>query len=84
MIRWLNDRVIVNPFKQTETKSGIIFPNKVQSKMKTGQVLGVGAKVKDIKIGDIVFFLRWVGNPITVDNIEAIYFSSYHIIGTPD
>lgn len=83
-VRWLRDRVIVEPFKQTETQGGIIIPDKIEAKMKTGQVIGVGEEVKDIFFGDIVYFLRWVGNPISVNNVDAIYFSAYHIIGLPD
>ncbi len=82
-IRWAGDRVVVEPFKHSETKSGILIPEKAETKMRTGRVIGVGSKVKGIKPGDIIYFLRWVGNPISVGNIEAIYFSSYHAIGFP-
>jgi len=83
MIRWLRDRVVVEPILETETRSGIIIPDKVEIKMRTGRVIGIGAEVKDISVGDIIYFLRWVGNPITVDNKPAITFSAYHVIGLP-
>ena len=82
MIRWRGDRVVVNPFSHTATKSGIILP-KTDDKMRTGQVIGVGSGVKDINVGDVVYFLKWVGNPIRVDGIEAVIFSAYHVIGFP-
>ena len=84
MIRWSKDRVVVKPIRQTETKSGIIIPEKVETKMQVGEVLGVGPDAKGLKVGDIVYFLKWVGQPIYVDNTDAIYFSAYHIIGTPN
>jgi len=83
MIKWRGDRVVVEPAKQTETRSGIIFPDASKAKMRTGLVIGVGPEVYFIRPGDIVYFLKWVGSPITVDNKDAITFSAYHIIGFP-
>jgi len=81
MIRWTKDRVIVEVLENKKT--GILFPANVQPKMQTGRVLGVGAKAHGIKTGDIIYFLKWVGNPIVVDNKDAICLSAYHIIGQP-
>jgi len=46
--------LIKQKLAETKTASGIIIPEIAQKKEYKGTVVGVGAEVKEIKVGDIV------------------------------
>ena len=54
-IKPLADRVLAEPMQaETKTASGIIIPEVAQKKEFKGTVVGIGAEVEEIKIGDEV------------------------------
>ena len=51
----VGNKLLLKKSKQkTKTASGIIIPEIAQKKEYKGTVVGVGAEVKEIKVGDIV------------------------------
>lgn len=61
-IQMLHDRVMVKPDANTERRSGagIVIPAtaEVGKRLVWGEVLGVGAHVRTVKVGDRVLFAR--------------------------
>lgn len=72
----LGDRVLVRPKTEEETtKSGIVLPDTVDKEKKAeGEVLGIGNGDKVQKLGlaegDVVFFGKYSGEDVEVDEIE--------------
>ena len=63
-----SDKVLIlrTPALET-TKSGILtLPDAVREKPDYGEVIAVGSDVKDWKVGDKVYFPRWVGFQVLV------------------
>ena len=66
IIKPLGERVLIKQTEQEEvTKSGIVLPG-TASKEKSiiGEVLAIGAKVEDIKVGNKVIFEKYSGTEI--------------------
>ncbi len=72
--RPLHDRVLVKRVEQeTKTAGGIILPEAAQEKPSEGEVIAVGAGVRnkdgefvalDVKAGDRVLFGKWSGTEV--------------------
>lgn len=72
--------VLVRPENiEKATPSGIILPEEKEQKSQFGEVLAVGdslweSGVKEIKapvkVGDKVFYKKWGGNEVTIDDEE--------------
>lgn len=60
------DRILIKQKVEAEnlSKSGIIVSAKEEKKLPMGEVKAVGAKVQEIKVGDIVVFEGWNGEPV--------------------
>lgn len=75
----LGDRVLVKRIEGEEkTASGIIIPDVAKEKAQTGAVLAVGPGRKDadghvipldVKIGDVVYFGKYVGTEAGNDHL---------------
>ena len=66
IIKPLGERVLIKQTEQEEvTKSGIVLPG-TASKEKSiiGEVLAIGAKVEDIKVGNKVIFEKYSGTEV--------------------
>jgi len=79
-IKPLFDNVLIKPL-QTETKSagGIYLPENVKEKPQIGEVMAVGPGIVHpngevekvvVKVGDKVYYTKWGGNEVKVDNEE--------------
>ena len=78
----LGDRVLVKREDAEEkTSGGIIIPDTSKEKPSKGSVVAVGDGARDekgniipmsLKVGDKVFFTKWGGTEIKVDNEEII------------
>ena len=66
IIKPLGERVLIKQTEQEEvTKSGIVLPGKAsKEKPIIGEVLAIGAKVEDIKVGDKVIFEKYSGTEV--------------------
>lgn len=66
IIKPLGERVLIKQTEQEEvTKSGIVLPG-TASKEKSiiGEVLAVGSKIEEVKVGDKVIFEKYSGTEV--------------------
>jgi chaperonin GroES len=92
--RPLRDRVLVKRLDQEEkTPGGIIIPDTAKEKPIQGEVLSVGAGVRDdkgtlhpleVKSGDRVLFAKWGGTEVKIDGTEYIILKESDILGVLD
>jgi chaperonin GroES len=86
----LGDKVLVRPAQAEEkTKGGIVLPDTAKEKPQVGEVVAVGSgRVLDngqkipleVKVGDKIFYTKYGGNEIKVDNEELILLSERDIL----
>jgi chaperonin GroES len=56
------NRILVKPIAEDlMTKGGILLPNAVDKPAKYAEIISVGPKVLDFKIGDVIIFNKYVG-----------------------
>jgi chaperonin GroES len=69
-VKAINDHVIVRENIKTEetTSSGIVIPQTVKVEpQKYGEVVSIGEKVENIKIGDVVMFHQSGGQAVIIN-----------------
>lgn len=66
MIKPLGERVLIKQTEQEEvTKSGIVLPGTAsKEKPIIGEVLAVGSKIEEVKVGDKVIFEKYSGTEV--------------------
>jgi len=66
IIKPLGERVLIKQTKQEEvTKSGIVLPGTAsKEKPIIGEVLAVGSKIEEVKVGDKVIFEKYSGTEV--------------------
>ena len=89
-IQPLADRVIVKPIEREErTKGGIIIPDTAKEKPQEGEVLAIGPGrlsedgnriAMDVKVGDGVFYSKYGGTEIKVENEELVILHESDIL----
>lgn len=66
----------------TKTASGLYLPDTAEEKPQKGKILAVGdedvtehgAKKKSpVKVGDMVFYKKWGGNEVKIDNKDYLF-----------
>jgi len=62
----LFNQVLIEPDEKVD-KTGISLPKSMREKPMRGQVVSVGRKVEDLKVGDAVYFRRYAGDPVEVE-----------------
>ncbi|NKW91910.1 co-chaperone GroES [Rhodobacteraceae bacterium R_SAG9] len=87
----LHDRVLVRRVESDEkTAGGLIIPDSAKEKPAEGEVVSVGAGLRDdkgarveldVKAGDKVLFGKWSGTEITVDGEELLIMKESDIMG---
>ncbi|MDR2416696.1 MAG: co-chaperone GroES [Holosporales bacterium] len=92
--RPLRDRVLVKRLDQEEkSPGGIIIPDTAKEKPIQGEVLSVGAGVRDdkgalhpleVKAGDRVLFAKWGGTEVKIDGTEYVILKESDILGILD
>lgn len=90
MIKPLGDRVVVKALPQEEkTKSGIVLPDTAKEKPQQGEVIAVGPgrlmengqrAVIDLKAGDKVFFSKYAGNEVKIEEAEYLILREMDIL----
>ncbi|AQS60145.1 co-chaperone GroES [Desulforamulus ferrireducens] len=90
MIKPLGDRVVVKALPQEEkTKSGIVLPDTAKEKPQMGEVIAVGPgrllengqrATIDVKTGDKVFFSKYAGNEVKIDEQEYLILREMDIL----
>jgi chaperonin GroES len=66
----------------TKTASGLYLPDKAAEKPKVAKVLKVGAKVKEIKVGDRIVYKNYSDTTVKVDDKEYILVKEEDILAT--
>ncbi len=89
--RPLHDRVLVRRLEEEEkTASGIIIPDAAKEKPMEGEIIAVGAGVRDengalqaldVKAGDRILFGKWSGTEVKMDGEELIIMKESDIMG---
>ncbi len=78
----LKDRVFVSYSEETEkTSGGIYVPDTAKEKPQKGKMEAVGSEVKEVKVGDEVFFDRYSGSKVNMDNVEYLIIKEEDILG---
>jgi len=92
-IKPLSDYILVDPKadKDSKTASGILLPETAKEKPQEGKVVAVGAgKIDDngnlikpqVKVGDKVYYKKWGGTEIKLDNKELILIKGEDILAS--
>jgi chaperonin GroES len=89
--RPLHDRVLIRRVEVEEkTPGGIIIPDTAKEKPIEGEVLAVGAGVRDdtgklipldVKVGDRVLFGKWSGTEVLIDGEDRLILKESDILG---
>ena len=89
--RPLHDRVVVRRIEAEEkTSGGIIIPDTAKEKPQEGEVVAVGAGLRDdsgklfelaVKAGDRVLFGKWSGTEVTIDGEDLLIMKESDILG---
>ncbi|WP_225768156.1 co-chaperone GroES [Inquilinus sp. Marseille-Q2685] len=89
--RPLHDRVLVRRIEQNEkTAGGIIIPDTAKEKPQEGEVISVGAGVRDeagklqpldVKAGDRILFGKWSGTEVKLDGQDLLIMKESDILG---
>ena len=87
----LHDRVVVRRVESEEkTAGGLIIPDSAKEKPAEGEVVSVGAGLRDddgdrialdVKAGDRVLFGKWSGTEVTIDGEELLIMKESDIMG---
>ena len=86
----IGDHVVIKVEKAKETmKSGIVLPDSAKEKPQQGTVMAVGSGVMldngtkiplEVKEGDKVFYSKYSGNEIKLDDEEYVVLSQHDIL----
>ena len=82
-VKPLSDYILIEPktAKDNITASGIVLPDSSKEKPTEGKVIAVGVGRKndkgelvkpDVKVGDLVYYKKWGGSEIKIDNKEYL------------
>ncbi len=87
----LHDRVLVRRVEGDEkTAGGLIIPESAKEKPAEGEVVAVGAGLRDddgdridmdVKAGDTILFGKWSGTEVTIDGEELLMMKESDIMG---
>jgi len=87
----LHDRVLVRRTEGDEkTSGGLIIPDSAKEKPAEGEVVAVGAGLRDddgdriamdVKAGDKILFGKWSGTEVTLDGEELLMMKESDIMG---
>lgn len=78
----LKDRVFVSYTEELEkTAGGLYIPDSAKEKPQIGIVENVGDEVKTLKVGDKVYFDRYGGSKINIDNKDYLIIKEEDVLG---
>jgi len=77
----LGSRLLIEvPSVSSETASGLVLPDKKEVPLDRGTVSAIGSDVREIKIGDRVFFSRYAPDEIEIDGAKFLLLSERDVI----
>ena len=78
----LGERVLVKRAEvESKTASGIYIPDNAKEKPQTAEVMAIGTKVEDIKVGDTIVFEQYRGTEIKLEGKDYLVLNVENIIG---
>lgn len=87
----LHDRVLVRRTEGDEkTSGGLIIPDSAKEKPAEGEVVAVGAGLRDddgdriamdVSVGDTILFGKWSGTEVSIDGEELLMMKESDIMG---
>lgn len=76
LIHPLRDNVLIQMVERAPRESGLVVPDNRPGYREAGEarykVEAVGPKVKDVKVGDIVFIVPFTGSQVTMDGTVRV------------
>lgn len=79
MIRPLAKRLLVDPTKAAEEKSGLIIPDAARERPQSGEVVAAGAAAS-IVVGAVVLFAKYSGTKIHDDGHDYLIVDERDVI----
>jgi len=89
--RPLHDRVVIRRIEaEGKTKGGIIIPDTAKEKPQEGEVVAVGAGIRDdsgnlvaldVKAGDRILFGKWSGTEVKLKGEDLLIIKESDIMG---
>lgn len=76
----LYDRIIVLRAPKPPHPSGIYIPDVATERSDKGRVLAVGSTVEDVKVGDMVLFVKYSGTEVKVEGVPMLVMTEKEII----
>ncbi|MCG6550982.1 MAG: co-chaperone GroES [Candidatus Magnetominusculus sp. LBB02] len=78
----LKERVFVSYKEELErTAGGLYVPDTAKEKPQRGKVEAVGSEVKELKVGDEVFFDKYSGSKVQIDNVDYLIIKEEDVLG---
>ena len=69
----LADRIVAREIEaEAKSPSGILLPDNAKDKTQMGDVIAVGAEVKEVKVGDRIIHSEYGPNRIKLDGQELL------------
>jgi chaperonin GroES len=91
IFRPLHDRVVVRRIEaEAKSKGGIIIPDTAKEKPQEGEIVAVGAGVRDesgrilpldVKAGDRILFGKWSGTEIKFNGEDLLIMKEADVMG---
>lgn len=83
MIKPLGKRILIKTIDElTKTKTGIILKDSTtESDIKKGVVIEVSSEITELKKDDIVYYPKYKGDTIKIDDTEYIVIEEKDILG---
>ncbi|WP_420263686.1 co-chaperone GroES [Candidatus Magnetominusculus dajiuhuensis] len=78
----LKERVFVSYKEELErTAGGLYVPDTAKEKPQRGKVEAVGSEVKELKVGDEVFFDKYSGSKVQIDSVDYLIIKEEDVLG---
>lgn len=91
-IKPLFDNVLIKPEQKTQSENGILIPASAGERPQIGKVIAVGNGINvdgtevgmQVKIGEKVYFNKFAGSELKIDNETVILIAQTDIVGVVD
>ncbi|MBF0556696.1 MAG: co-chaperone GroES [Nitrospirae bacterium] len=78
----LKERVFVSYKEELErTAGGLYVPDTAKEKPQRGKIEAVGSEVKELKVGDEVFFDKYSGSKVQIDSVDYLIIKEEDVLG---
>jgi chaperonin GroES len=78
----LKERVFVSYKEELEkTAGGLYVPDTAKEKPQRGKVEAVGSEVKELKVGDEIFFDKYSGSKVQIDSVDYLIIKEEDVLG---